>query len=463
MSFLNSVNSKYFLLLFFFLTTLFWSCGTKKKLEDNSPVWSKSRPKSDYYYIGIAKIEKKLYPSDYSEMAKRIALADLSSEISIKIESNSILSSYETNLNFTSDFQQYVETQTKKDLSGFEMVEDYETKKMYQVYYRLSKTKWAEIQMERKKLASKKAYNWYLQAQKASENLNYPTAIQYYTNGLIVIKNYWNESVTYSTGDHTIELDQRLKSELLYLLEDIQINVDCDRIILNARNNFSENVAMLLVNRKGDTISNIPVQVNYKKKDFPYQSSFFSTDNPYNTLVENINYKASNLALSFKIEKAKLLKVKSEDKHLFSFIYNALNTNPSSIPIQFEYPNIYISTTSTEKYQATQMHFLKDAIKNALNNEQIGVANSLKEADLNIIIEAHETKSSAEQKYKQILLTYSIEIRDVISQELVFSQSYPETKGVDISFEKAKQKAYSKAAEEFQFLYQNKLIEGLLE
>ena len=62
---------------FFLLGIVLASCGSLKedKLEAKqmaaAPDWVKSRPISQTYYIGIAKISKLNYPDTYSEVAKK--------------------------------------------------------------------------------------------------------------------------------------------------------------------------------------------------------------------------------------------------------------------------------------------------------------------------------------------------------------------------------------------------------
>jgi len=448
-----------------FSVVLILSCSTSKKaIDENQPEWSKSRPQTDYYYIGISKVSKKIHPTDYRETAKQMALNDLSSEISITIKSNSIISSFEDNDNFRSDYQQYINAETNKDLSGFEMVADYDTKYSYQVYYRLSKKKWAEIQLQRKHNAAKKAFHWYQQANNETKILNYRSAIQYYINGLVEIKKYWSESVNYTDENNNIEIDQSIKKELLILLSNINIKLNRTKISLDSKNHYAENVEISIVNNKGELLKNIPFKIQYSKSNLPFEAKYNSLPSPTVININNPNFQKSTNTFSVNIVKDKLLNIRSQDRRMLKFIEDAFNIKPQSIPIEIILPKVYLSSSSNSelKNKSTQMHFLTESIETALSKKKIIIANNLKESDLNIIVKTHETKGPDKQKFKSIYLSYTLEVRNTDSNRIIYTESYPKVKGTDITYEKAKQKAYSKAAEEFKYQYSKKLIKGIL-
>jgi hypothetical protein len=88
-----------------FLAILLWSCGSSKKAttpvaETNVvriPDWLVKRPLNTGYYIGISRVSKRSYPSNFSDEAKKKALDDLSQEIEVKVEANSILYTFSKN------------------------------------------------------------------------------------------------------------------------------------------------------------------------------------------------------------------------------------------------------------------------------------------------------------------------------------------------------------------------------
>jgi len=166
------------IVLYILLTTFIVACGSSKLAKqeaaqmESAPAWVNERPVNSAYYIGIAKVLKASYPNNYQEIAKKKALNDMASEISVNIQSNSIVSSYEDKAGFQSEFSNYIQMEMSKDLSGYQMQGSFESTEKYMVYYRLSKNRWKQIQAERKKAAADKAYTLYVQAKKEEKELN---------------------------------------------------------------------------------------------------------------------------------------------------------------------------------------------------------------------------------------------------------------------------------------------------
>ncbi len=467
MSFLNKQNSKRFIkeiipLVLIFVT--FLSCSTQQKIEETVPEWVNYRPKTDFYYIGIAKVDKKTHPTDFKESGKKIALAALASEISVKIESNSVLSTYENNNNFNSDYQQYIKTEINKDLSGFEMVEESETKRRYYTYYRLSKSKWRQIQAQHKTDAANKAFHWYEQANSEKEAQNFTIAIQYLLNGLGELKNYWGETVLFQNNNKTIQLDYLIKADLLKMLGDIDIKIDRSPILLNTQNHFSKTIDISIINKNNDLIRNVPFKIKYKKSTIPYQMSFFSSEKPSSINITDVDLNKLEQNFTIEIEKTKLLRISGENKTMLKFIYDGFNTKPIYIPIKIEMPKVFITINKTiqELNIPPKSHYLKDGIRTALNQKNINIVDKLKDSDLTLIITTHKTKGDNIQKFKQIYFGYTIVVKNTKTKKIIYTQDIPQRKSTDISFSKAEDKAYLKAADDFKYLYTKPLIKGIL-
>jgi hypothetical protein len=194
-----------------------------------------------------------------------------------------------------------------------------------------------------------------------------------------------------------------------------------------------------------------------------YQNSFLSSSEPYNFKIENVDFNYNNLSVQIIVDESKLFNIKSEDKRMLSFVYETFDPKPIQIPIRLEMPKVYISVSSVDKYQSTYMHYLKDAIKDGLGEQNLLMANSLKEADYHIIITAHESEGPEQQKFKSVYLSYALEVFQMSNNNMIHSQSIPQVKGVDITFEKAKEKAYLKASEEFEYQYAKSFIKNILQ
>ena len=102
------------------------------------PDWITNRPINNDYFYGIDMILKKDNP-DYLVKAKTAALNDLSSEIKVSLKSSLETQITQQNNNFDKKYNKNTVMSTEALFEGFELVDTWEDKKEYWVYYKLSK------------------------------------------------------------------------------------------------------------------------------------------------------------------------------------------------------------------------------------------------------------------------------------------------------------------------------------
>jgi len=454
------------LIFLLFSLLILGSCSSSKMAKQEAaqmeaaPSWVKQRPVNSMYYIGIAKINKANYPNNYQDIAKKKALNDLASEISVNIQSNSIVSSYEDQAGFKSEFSNYIQMEMSKDLTGYQVQGTYETTESYMVYYRLSKDKWKQIQAERKKAAADKAFTLYSQGQKEELELNYPAAAKSYLNALLEIKKYWNEAVYYTIDGEQQRLDLDIRSNLTSLLSDIVLDVQPLSISLNQKNNFKSSIKLAVKNKKGENLKDFPVQLYYRKQLIPYQATIYSEIKPVVIPIEKVKYQAKALFANLEIDKDKILPIKSEDKRLLKFISDAFVANPVKVRLNYILPEIFISTEDSEN---KNYHFIDNAVKQALGEHSFQISSNRKEADLLFSIKVHESNGNKDSQIKTVYLTYSIDVMNLRNSNIVYTFSSPKYKGVDYNFESAKEKAYMKAASEIEDSSFKEMLQKLIE
>ena len=420
--------------------------GTKKQTAqmDLAPEWVKERPISSQYYIGIAKVNKQNYPDNYRDIAKRKALNDLASEISVNIQSSSIASSSEDQSGFRSDYSNYIQMEMTKDLSGYELVDSYETDDFYMVYYHLSKARWKEIQAERKNAAADKSYTSYMRGQKEEAELNYPAAIKSYLNALLELKKYWNEAVYYDIDGKKERLDLTIRQSLTALLSEIKLRVQPEKIVLSVENNYHSEVLLEVVNSKEEGLKNFPVTVSYRKKDMPYQTTLYTDRYPISLKIKSLLYKKEGTFVSVEIDKDALLPIKAEDKNILKFVDDAFNVKAVKIQVDYLLPSIYIQSRKS----SPESHYIIDAIKQELNSRSFHLVENKKQADIILNVKIYSSSGQNESKVKTAFVSYTAEFVKKSNGQLVSNFTSPKYKGVSYEYADAKEKAYMKAGEE---------------
>nr|MBC8410108.1 LPP20 family lipoprotein [Paracoccaceae bacterium] len=132
---------------------LLWACGGTKELTetvtDTTPTWVKEHPVSADYYIGIGIADKSTHPTNYIQIAQQNSLQNLASQIKVTIATQSVFIQMEREYGFEEEFKSDIQIKAQEHLEGYEQMGSHTESNSYWVYYRLSKTKYAEVRQAR--------------------------------------------------------------------------------------------------------------------------------------------------------------------------------------------------------------------------------------------------------------------------------------------------------------------------
>ncbi|MFM7311413.1 MAG: LPP20 family lipoprotein, partial [Flavobacteriales bacterium] len=210
------------------------SCAGKKSAvsnKDQVPEWVKARPLSSDYYTGIASVDKR-YQLDYQAEAKRKALDEMASEISVRVQGETFMNTLEVNNSFSEEYISNIRTSTDAKIDDYETVGIYETADQYWVYYRINKASyWANIAQKKRKVLDV-AYDYYSKGKTAEEQLNIAGAYDLYMHGLVSMKDYWNEPNDYLCAEGKLFLDNELYQRIYGLYDNLKISVSEKSVVL---------------------------------------------------------------------------------------------------------------------------------------------------------------------------------------------------------------------------------------
>ncbi|MBI9066596.1 MAG: LPP20 family lipoprotein [Salinivirgaceae bacterium] len=180
------------------------------------PAWVKHSPIDTDYYIGIGNALKS--DNNYMDKARNTALARITSNITVSIVSETSNKVIEDAGIISQTFESNINSFAKSQLQGYEEFEKWENKKEYWVYYRLSKSKYKQIMMQKQLIAKKEASQYFKLGQTALKNNNIITALTFFAkagNSIgsfrgMGIKNINEEMSSYLDVDIFIELNNIL-------------------------------------------------------------------------------------------------------------------------------------------------------------------------------------------------------------------------------------------------------------
>lgn len=253
-------------LLFLLLVPwILFACSTTKKQTTpdltNAPEWVRKAPNEAAYYHGVGSAVK-TGAMDYKEKAKQNALSDIASNISVNISNSSVFSQFETDRKFSEYYRDNIKTTTKNYLEGYEMVEAYETKERYWVYYRLSKSEHERLKNERIQSALLKSEGDYRQMTEARASGQSAEAIFSAIRAIEKIKDYLGEDLRSSADGDNQSYSSRLFADLTAILNSIRIVYQIDKLEVK-RGQIPPVVGALVKNDKDQFLSNIAVVASW--------------------------------------------------------------------------------------------------------------------------------------------------------------------------------------------------------
>ncbi len=262
-------KSLYILLLFYLLT----SCGSTNKLPNysNAPQWVQEHPLSDKYYIGIG-VSKKRGVSDYRELAKKNALSEISSSISVLVSVNSVLKQQDYEGKFKEMFDSTTKTYTENELQGSKQVARWENKYEYWVYYKLSKEKVEQ----RKREAIEDASISLKRALKYDAENDYPRAISNYSLALSAVKPYLGSRIKTKFNDETIFLGQYILDHYRALITSVKLSYDSNEQLIFKPFKPIKPLKIKL-SRGNSSLANIPLKI--ESSTFKYKGFYKFDDN----------------------------------------------------------------------------------------------------------------------------------------------------------------------------------------
>lgn len=421
----------------------------EEQAYEAKPEWLNSRPISSAYYVGIGSASKTREPLDYAQVAKKNALNDLASEISVVIKGESFLSSLELNQHFQEEFVSNISTSTQEQIEGFEMQGAWENESEYWVYYKLSKADHARIKKEKKDKALSVAYDYYLKAKDAAKNSNVLSAVDLYLNGLFALQDYWNDNNEYHIDGQKVFLDNEIFQSLKTLISSLKIEPMTDRIVLSHDNQFREEVKMFIT-LHSKKVSSIPVSYKYDKGKYSKSKSSLSNDQGMvNIPVYETNRSNKENALELEIDLDKMIG-EHFDKRLIRPIKQSLQVDKEQIPIQIIFPSIFLSSDEKSFNESLSNKHLAYTLENTLGEAGFRIAPSASSADYHIRLNANTTQGGTSQGFHVAYLDMTINVLDFKNDEEVYKNSFTKIKGLQLNFDGAGMEAYKKASKKMQ-------------
>lgn len=212
---------KRFVYIFFIVLLLLVACKSNKGMKAK-PDWVRNRPTNENYYVGVGIASKINNPFDYQQIAKKNALNDLVSEIKVTVSANSVLSQFQDNTQFKQQFESDVKITALNTLEEFNVVDSWEDKDYFWIYYRLSKEEFKDIRRRKMNAAVEKAEDFFDQALSLSAD-QLVQSIRLRIKALVALQPYLGEDVQTSRKGKSVFLVNELVNSIQTDLYKVQL------------------------------------------------------------------------------------------------------------------------------------------------------------------------------------------------------------------------------------------------
>lgn len=438
------------------LLVAFGACKDKRTVVQppapavQRPAWVSSRPVSDGYYIGIGLANMRTGP-DYQETAKKNALNDLASEISVRVEGNSLLYTLDRKSSFDETFTSTIRTRSTEQLEGFELVDTWENGTEYWTYYRLSKAEHARIKAERKRKAIDQAADLYGRAQASLSTGDLRSAFDQDLRALLAIKAYWGENDTATVGGRTVSLANEVYNDLQRLMAGTRITALPERCTLDHGNHFTREMlvrSQYVWNGSVRDLAQVPLVLSYAGLSGRVTEQR-STDmeGQARTTVQRVDLGAAGPELSVRLDIDALV-ARDLDQTFVRPLVNGLSVPELRVPIDVKLPKVHMTVLEKNMDQPLNEGGAALAVKQELTARGFRFVDREQEADLLMSITAGTREGGESNGFHTAYLDLAIACRDRRTQEVVYTGGKQGIKGVQLDYGKAGLEAYKKAVQD---------------
>jgi len=431
--YLNTIVSG---LIIFLIVT---GCSSKKQVEQfetnpEKPTWVNKKPIDQSYYYGVGKADKKYHSSDYQQTAKKFALEDLSSEIEVKLDAQSVLYQKETSREYFETYQAITQIEVSQNISGFEPVDSWNNENEYWVLYRLSKSKYKQIEADKRNQAIAQAIHYLDESENA---LDYRSGFDKLLLAMQSIKPYLNEPLETTYNNTNIYLGNYITNKIEDMLDGLSISSSKEAIELNFQNCYSS-VANWSLQFNNMPVNKFPVRIKYKT--YSAQQKISDKDGLISYSVETHFFESTPPYVEVWVSIGDLI----DDQLLQSIFSDKYASNILNVSLKKP-----VFLINSEKGKGViQQEILKAGGK---------VTNQDDQADIALTFKFNATDLGKSNDF------YTSKCETIVSvqsknKEVNFQKNWPPAKGVHLNRENAREKAIENSLEQINYRWFQDLI-----
>ena len=429
----------------------------------DKPAWVRSRPISDMDYVGIGVCPKSR--TDHMESAKKTALNDLASEISVRVEGNSLLFTLDQKHSFDETFTSTVNTRTSEQLEGYEQVDTWQDDRDYWVYYRLSRSEHARLKAERKRKAIAQATDGYQRAKQSLVIGDLKGAFDQDLRALIAMKEYWGESDLVTIGEKQLPLANELFADLQRLSNGVRFESLPERCELDYANRFKREMLISAAFAEGKSsrdLLQLPITVTYPGAAGKVtESKNTDAEGRARTTVQRVELGNSSAELLVRLNMDELVS-KDLDPLFTKPLIGSLTVPELHVPINRTMPKVFVQALESNMGQPVNDAGIALGLKEELTSKGFRFVDRATDADLLLNINSTTREGGGSNGFFTAYLDVSYSFRDRKNNDVISEGGKQGVKGIQLDYAKAGMDAFKKARQDLRKELANAMMTSLL-
>lgn len=415
------------------------------------PDWVKERPIENDYYIGIGVAEKTKGNNEHIQFAKDDALKNLASEIEIKISSEVVSSVIEKSGILEDELRAKIVSTTQAELEDYKLIDTWESKKEYWVYYRLARDTYKLNRMKKIDKAKSLSLDLYLEALNSTTDRDYANALTLFLQALKPIEPYLNEPLIIEHEGKEVYLNNEIYLDLQELISGILIEPVTSPMIAKIGKAMKKPVAFTVeYSDDGNDIpiNNLPLNFYFIKGNGELIGSGRSNSEGIGkTTVSRLDSPDKMQIIRVELDIGSLVDVDSTS-FLLKNILNSLPIPDSKVILNVTGLTIFVESSEKNLGNIENIKHVEPLIKKNLAELGYSFVDDISSADVYIKLDAETTEGSFLYEMYSVFADVNISVTDLNSGEEVYKTALSKVKGIDLDQVKAGRKALDKCAKE---------------
>lgn len=432
-------------------------------LEAPRPAWVQQRPSGTFDYIGIGTASKTR--PDWQEAAKKNALNDLASEISVNIEGNSLLYTLDRKTSFDETYTSTIQATTREQLEGFELVETWENAAEYWTYYRLDKSKHAAIKAEKKRQALAQASDFHVRSRASRSAGDLKGAFDLDLRALLAMREYWGESDMVDVEGKPVPLANTIFNELQQLTSNVRFQILPERCELTFDKDFRRELlisASLVQNGNSTELAQLPLSIEYPGSTGKVtEKKSTDAEGRSQTTVQRVQLDAAAPELLVKLDIDALVS-KDLDQAFVRPLVASLTIPEKRAIIEVRMPRVCMQANEKNFNSAITDGGSALVLKEELTKRGFRFVDKESESDMVLQLNGNTREGGTASGFHTAYLDLSIAFRERRSGDVVYEGGKQSIKGVQLDYPRAGMDAYRKAAQDVRKEIVPALLDALL-